>query len=46
MKILVRMLMTKGAIDLAMTWNAWMMMAAMVTKMRLTAVSQMRVAIQ
>ena len=31
---------------MAITWNAWMMIAAMMTKTRLTRVSQTRVAIQ
>ena len=35
-----------AAIDEEITWNAWMMIAAMMTKTRLTRVSQTRVAIQ
>ena len=31
---------------MSITWNAWMMIAAMMTKTRLTRVSQTRVAIQ
>ena len=38
--------MLMGVKAIATTWNAWMMQAAMVTKTRLTRVSQMRAAIQ
>ena len=40
------MLMKRRAIAMAMTWKAWMVIAAIVRKTRLTTVSQMRVAIQ
>ena len=45
MHIKMLMMMMKMMMQ-AMTWNAWMMQAAMVTKTRLTTVSQRRVAIQ
>ena len=40
------MQMMRRAIAMAMTWTAWMVIAAIVRKTRLTTVSQMRVASQ